>query len=101
LRVLVPGVRQRRDDDGDRARDRDSTPVRDRRWVVDGREPRRGRDPAGDPRAWAHRRRAPAVTPIGIGVRDVLALAREAREPAEVRAPLLVTGVLAEQLARE
>jgi hypothetical protein len=41
------------------------------------------------------------VTPIGIGVRDVLALAREARVAAEVRGPLLVTGVLAAQLARE
>ena len=41
------------------------------------------------------------MTPLGIGARDVLALAREARSPTSPRGPLLVTGVLAEHLARE
>jgi hypothetical protein len=38
---------------------------------------------------------------LGIGPRDVLALAREARSSGAAPRPLLVTGVLAEQLARE
>lgn len=38
---------------------------------------------------------------LGIGPRDVLTLAREQRAARHVRGPLLVTGVLAEQLARE
>lgn len=40
------------------------------------------------------------MTPLGIGPRDVLALAREAQRAGAGR-PLLVTGVLAEHLARE
>ena len=43
LRVPVPGVRQRRHDDGDRAGDRHPAAVRHRRRLVDGREPARGR----------------------------------------------------------
>ena len=38
---------------------------------------------------------------LGIGPRDVLALARHQRRARDVRGPLLVTGLLAEQLARE
>ena len=38
---------------------------------------------------------------LGIGPRDVLALARRQRRARDVRGPLLVTGLLAEQLARE
>jgi len=38
---------------------------------------------------------------LGIGPRDVLALARHQRRARHVRGPLLVTGLLAEQLARE
>jgi hypothetical protein len=38
---------------------------------------------------------------LGIGPRDVMTLARQQRSTREVRGPLLVTGVLAEQLARE
>lgn len=38
---------------------------------------------------------------LGIGPRDLLALARHSRQARSVRGPLLVTGVLAEQLARE
>jgi uncharacterized protein (DUF697 family) len=41
------------------------------------------------------------VSVYGIGPRDVLALARDARGSAGPTRPLLVTGVLAEQLARE
>jgi hypothetical protein len=41
------------------------------------------------------------VSVYGIGPRDVLALARDARESAVPTRPLLVTGVLAAQLARE
>lgn len=41
------------------------------------------------------------MTPPGIGPRDVLALARETRTSGATPRPLLVTGVLAEQLARE
>ena len=43
----------------------------------------------------------PAVTPVGIGPRDALALARHAQSAASPKGPLLVTGVLAEALARE
>lgn len=38
---------------------------------------------------------------LGIGPRDLLALARHSRQARSARGPLLVTGVLAEQLARE
>ncbi len=38
---------------------------------------------------------------LGIGPRDVLTLARQQRSARGVRGPVLVTGVLAEQLARE
>jgi hypothetical protein len=41
------------------------------------------------------------VRALGIGLRDVLALARDTRRAASVERPLLVTGVLAEQLVRE
>ena len=41
------------------------------------------------------------MSPLGIGPRDVLALARETRSSGAAPRPLLVTGVLAEQLARE
>jgi hypothetical protein len=41
------------------------------------------------------------VTPLPIGARDVLALSRDARRVGEGRGPLLVTGVLAEHLAKE
>jgi len=41
------------------------------------------------------------VRALGIGPRDVLALARHQRRARDVRRPLLVTGLLAEQLARE
>jgi hypothetical protein len=40
------------------------------------------------------------VTPVGIGPKDVLALARHAQRATSSR-PLLVTGILAERLARE
>jgi hypothetical protein len=40
------------------------------------------------------------VSPLGIGTREVLSLARQARDVAPT-GPILVTGVLAEQLARE
>ena len=50
VRLPLPGVRQRRHDDGHRTRDGHPAAVRDRRRLVDGREPRRDRDPAGDPR---------------------------------------------------
>ncbi|HKY26265.1 MAG TPA: hypothetical protein VJM07_13995, partial [Gaiella sp.] len=39
--------------------------------------------------------------PLGIGARDVLALTRDAQHGDVVARPLLVTGVLAEQLAAE
>jgi hypothetical protein len=39
------------------------------------------------------------MTPLGIGPRDVLALARHAQHADTVGRPLLVTGILAEQLA--
>ena len=38
---------------------------------------------------------------FGVGPRDVLALARHQRRARDVRGPILVTGLLAEQLARE
>jgi hypothetical protein len=38
---------------------------------------------------------------LGIGARDVVALARHQRRVHEIRGPLLVTGLLAEQLAKE
>jgi hypothetical protein len=38
---------------------------------------------------------------LGLGPRDVVALARHQRRAREVRGPLLVTGLLAEQLAKE
>ena len=41
------------------------------------------------------------MTPAGIGPRDALALARHAQSAASPKGPLLVTGVLAEALARE
>jgi hypothetical protein len=41
------------------------------------------------------------VSGLGIGTRDVVSLARYQRRPRVVPGPLLVTGVLAEQLARE
>ena len=41
------------------------------------------------------------MTPVGIGPRDALALARHAQSNASPKGPLLVTGVLAEALARE
>jgi hypothetical protein len=41
------------------------------------------------------------VSPLGIGPKDVLALVRETRSSGAPPSPLLVTGVLAEQLARE
>lgn len=41
------------------------------------------------------------MTPSGIGPRDALALARHAQGAASPKGPLLVTGVLAEALARE
>lgn len=41
------------------------------------------------------------MTPLGIGARDVVALARDAQASSAARGPLLVTGVLAPQLARE
>jgi hypothetical protein len=41
------------------------------------------------------------MTPSGIGPRDALALARHAQSAASPKGPLLVTGVLAEALARE
>ena len=41
------------------------------------------------------------MTPSGIGPRDALALARHAQSAALPKGPLLVTGVLAEALARE
>jgi hypothetical protein len=41
------------------------------------------------------------VKPLGIGVRDVVGLRRHQRHARDERGPLLVTGVLAEQLARE
>jgi hypothetical protein len=41
------------------------------------------------------------VTGVGIGPRDVASLARYQRQGRDVPVPLLVTGVLAEQLARE
>ena len=50
-RVPLPGVRQRRHDDGDRAGDRHPAAVRHRRRLVDGREPGRDRRAAVDPRA--------------------------------------------------
>ena len=51
VRVSLPGVRQRRHDDGDRAGDRHPAPVRHRRRLVDGREPARDRRAPVDPRA--------------------------------------------------
>ena len=101
VRVPLPGVRQCRHDDGHRTGDGDSVAVRDRRRLVDGREPRRHRDPAGDPRPRPGGRRPASVSVYGIGPRHVLALARDARESAVPTRPLLVTGVLAAQLARE
>jgi hypothetical protein len=41
------------------------------------------------------------VTPLGIGPRDVVALARDTRSTAAPYGPILVTGILAEPLARE
>lgn len=41
------------------------------------------------------------MTPLPIGPREVLALTRHARSTADGQGPLLVTGVLAEQLARQ
>ena len=38
---------------------------------------------------------------LGIGLRDVVALARHQRRVHDLRGPLLVTGMLAEQLANE
>ena len=51
LRVPLPDLRQRRHDDRDRADHRHPAAVRQRRRLVDDREPARDRRPAGDPRA--------------------------------------------------
>ena len=51
VHVPVPGVRQQRDDDGDRADHRHPVAVRLRRRLVDDHELPGDRDPAGDPPA--------------------------------------------------
>ena len=61
----------------------------------------RGRRPAGDPRPRPGRR-PPAVTPVRDRAARRASRSRATRRaPRRRRAPLLVTGVLAEQLARE
>ena len=62
LRVRVPGVRERRHDDRGRADHRHPAAVRLRRRLVDDRQPRRDRDPPGDPRA----RTAAALEPWAV-----------------------------------
>ena len=54
VRVPVPGVRQRRDDDGARSGDRDPAAVRLGRRLVDDHEPPGDGAPVGDPRARPH-----------------------------------------------
>ena len=55
-RAALPDLRQRRDDDRDRADHRHPAAVRQRRRLVDDREPARDRRAPGDPRRAARRR---------------------------------------------
>ena len=98
VRFPVPGLRQRRDDDGHRARDRHPVAVRHRRRLVDGGQPRRDRAPAGHPCPRPYDRHlAPMKLPLT--PRHVLALGRDTQAARAPRPPILVRGVLADQLA--
>src|SRR5581483_296997 len=112
VRVPVPGLRQRRDDDRDRAGDGHPPADGQRRRLVDGREPRRDRRPAGDPRPRPRSRTPrplvikakPSKLPIKPGA--VLGLLKELRASAQADKPLVVSGarelvaVLVRELAR-
>src|SRR5262249_28682499 len=83
------------DDDGHRADHGHSAAVRQRRRLVDDREPRRDGDTAVDPRA---RDAFPtAMIPFKPGA--LFRLIREVRETKNE--PIMVGGTLADQLARE
>ena len=103
-RVPLPGVRQRRHDHGRGAGHRDPAAVRHRRRLVDGREPRADRRAAEHPRA----RRARAAGAVSAAGRRQASLegrrprgARSATSRARPAGAIVVSGMLAEQLAQE
>ena len=104
-RVPLPDLRERRYDDGRCAGDGHSAPVRDGRWLVDGGEPRPDRRPPGHPRSRRARGRTASVSAAGFRAlayeaRSVVQTARDELSPASV-GPIVVSGMLAEQLTRE
>ena len=99
LRLPLPGVRQRRHDDGRCAGDGHPAPVRHGRRLVDGREPARDRRAAVDSRARPRSRRGADAA------RGTRRPRRPRRRPRGTRhgrstAPLVVTGMLSAELAR-
>ena len=95
-RVPVPDLRQRRHDDGDCAHHRNSAPVRERRRLVDDRQPRRDGRAALDPRP-RHPVQEALVASLSPGA--LFGVFKELKETTDK--PLLVAGTLADQLARE
>ncbi len=96
-RVPVPGVRERRDDDGHRAGDRHSAPVRHGRRLVDGRESSRDRRAAVDP--CSRDSDEVRLMPAGIGIGQLLGLVRDVRGSEEALARITVSGSGARELA--
>src|SRR5581483_11166704 len=89
VHVPVPGVRERRDDDGPRADHRHPAAVRVGRRVVAADELPRARDPAGDPHA-ARRAAGPMKKKASkLGPLAVLSVVRELRRGAGELVPLL------------
>jgi rod shape determining protein RodA len=100
-RVPVPGLRQRRHDDGNRSGDGYPASVRHRRRLVDGCEPDRDRCPASDPRARPPGPPAPALMAAKLSPMALWGLVKEMRIAAEDTRPLVISGPLAAQLEKE
>ena len=96
VRAPVPDLRQRRDDDRDRAGDGHPVAVRQRRRLLDGRQPARDRRAPGDLRARARPRPAGALVvpkpslPVRPGL--ILGILGELRTAAKKDEPLVVSG---------
>ncbi len=101
IALPLPGLHQRRHDDGNRARDRDSAPVRHRGRLVDGDEHRRDRRAPVDSRARPPRPPAGPLMAKGLHPLAILGLVRELKIAAQDTRPLVVSGPLAAQLEKE
>src|SRR4029453_16045991 len=94
--VPVPDLRQRRDDDRDRAGDRHPAADGERRRFVDDREPVRDRRAAGDlrprPRAWATHALVTPSAKLPVKPAALLGILKELRASADTDRPLVVSG---------